>query len=158
MNFALICRKSAAIVPMADGASMPNSLDQMFADSFLQLPADEFGMLFEPLQTTSSFDSSSMTQSFSGPSLPLPYHSSLVTPGVNLLCPIESLLPISSQSDSGTTLCSVAYELIREHNKRGIDMIEIGIRLWNGFVKGDGAGGCKVENELLFSVLEYIKG
>ncbi|PMD11971.1 hypothetical protein NA56DRAFT_695808 [Hyaloscypha hepaticicola] len=149
---------SAAMVPTADGARMPNSSDEMFADSFLQLPADEFGMLFEPLQTTSSFDSSSITQRFSGPFLPLPYNPPLVPPGVNLLCPVESLLPISSQSDSGTTLCSVAYELIREHNKRGIDMIEIGIRLWNGFVKGDRAGGCKVENELLFSVLEYLKG
>ena len=137
---------------------MPNGSDEMFAESFLQLPADEFDMLFEPLQTTSSFDPSSIPQSFSGPFLPLPYDSPLFPPGVNLLCPAESLLPTSTQSDSGTTLCSVAYELIREHNKRGIDMIEIGIRLWNGFIKDDGAGGCKVESELLFSVLEYIKG
>jgi hypothetical protein len=151
-------RKSAAMMPTAEGASMPNSSDEMFAESFLHLPAGEFDMLFEPLQTTSSFDPSSIPQSFSGPSLPLPYNSPLFPPGVNLLCPAESLLPTSTQSDSGTTLCSVAYELIRENNKRGIDMIEIGIRLWNGFVKDDGAGGCKVKNELLFSVLEYIKG
>ena len=56
------------------------------------------------------------------------------------------------------TLCSVAYDMIREQNKRGVDMIEIGIRLWNGFVKGEGGSGCKVENDLLYSVLEYIKG
>lgn len=151
-------RKSAAMVPTADGASMPNDSDEMFAESFLQLPTDEFDMLFEPLQTTSSFDPSAIPQGFPGSSLPFPYDSPLSPPGVNLLCPAESLLPTSSRSDGGTTLCSVAYELIREHNKRGIDMIEIGIRLWNGFIKDDGAGGCKVENELLFSVLEYIKG
>jgi hypothetical protein len=151
-------RKSTAMMPTTEGPSIPNGSDEMFADSFLQLPADEFDMLFEPLQTTSSLDPSSIPQSVSGPSLPLPYDSPLFPLGVNLLCPPESLLPTSSQSDSGTTLCSVAYRLICEHNKRGIDMIEIGIRLWNGFVKDDGAAGCKVENELLFSVLEYIKG
>jgi hypothetical protein len=151
-------RKSATMVPTADGASMPNGSDEMFAESFLQLPPDEFDMLFEPPQTASSFDPSSIPQSFSRSSLPFPYDSPLSPPGANLLCPAESLLPTSSHSDSGTTLCSVAYELIHEHNKKGIDMIEIGIRLWNGFIKDDGAGGCKVENELLFSVLEYING
>lgn len=145
-------------MPTADGASMPNSLDEMFAEPFLQLSVDESGMLFEPLQTASPFDPSSIPQSFSEPSLPLPYDSPLSPTRASLLCPVESLLPTSSQPNSGTTLCSVAYELIREHNKRGVDMIEIGIRLWNGFVKDDGAGGCKVENELLFSVLEYLKG
>jgi hypothetical protein len=60
-------------------------------------------------------------------------------------------------SDSDSTLCSVAFSLVRQHNKRGVDMIEIGIRLWNGFIKGGVDGdGCKVENKLLFSVLEYI--
>jgi len=63
-----------------------------------------------------------------------------------------------STTDGGTTLCSEAYELVRKHNNRGVDMIEIGIRLWNGFRKGDGDQGCKVENKLLFSVLEYIIG
>lgn len=48
--------------------------------------------------------------------------------------------------------------MLRQQNKNGIDMIEIGIRLWNGFTKGDGNGGCRVENKLLFSVLEYISG
>jgi hypothetical protein len=141
--------------PTTDEASIPDGLDEMLAESFLQLPADEFDMLFEP---RSSFEPSSIPQSFSAPSLALPYDSSLSAPGINPLCPAESLLPTCSQPDSGTTLCSVAYELVREHNKRGVDMIEIGIRLWNGFVKGDGDNGCKVENELLSSVLEYIKG
>lgn len=60
--------------------------------------------------------------------------------------------------DEDTTLCSVAYDLIRQHNNKGIDIMEICIRLWNGLKKGDEGEGCKVENKLLFSVLEYIRG
>lgn len=52
-------------------------------------------------------------------------------------------LPGSPDVDRGSTLCSEAYGLIRQHNKKGVDMIEIGIRLWNGFSKGDPDGnGC----------------
>ncbi|CZR58465.1 uncharacterized protein PAC_08357 [Phialocephala subalpina] len=65
----------------------------------------------------------------------------------------------SPQKECDTTLCTVAYDMIRQQNNRGVDMIEIGIRLWNGFVKGEKDDeGCKVKNDLLFSVLEYIKG
>lgn len=63
-----------------------------------------------------------------------------------------------AESDGATTLCSVAYDLVRQHNKKGVDMMEICIRLWNGLVKGAEGEGCKVENKLLFSVLEYIRG
>lgn len=64
----------------------------------------------------------------------------------------------AAKSDSATTLCSVAYDLVRQHNKKGVDMMEICIRLYNGLIKGDEGEGCKVENKLLFSVLEYIRG
>ena len=57
-----------------------------------------------------------------------------------------------------TTLCSTAYELVSQHNNKGIDMIEIGIRLSNGFRKGDGDSGCRVENKLLFDLLDDISG
>jgi len=148
---------SAAKKPTADEASMPDSSDEMHAESFLQLPADDFDMLFEPLRSIDSFEPSYVPQSVSEYSLPFPYDASLSLQDVNPLCSAEFLLPASSQSGARTTLCSVAYQLVREHNKRGLDMIEIGILLWNGFVKGEGDGGCKVENELLSSVLEYIK-
>ncbi|TAQ90593.1 hypothetical protein B7494_g1084 [Chlorociboria aeruginascens] len=80
---------------------------------------------------------------------------------------VDSLTPCQSwpsrisgsKSERDTTLCSVAYELVRQHNHRGLDMIDIGIRLWDGFRKGSKDDeGCKVENKLLFSVLEYISG
>jgi hypothetical protein len=135
--------------PTADEASMPDGSDEMRAESFLQLPADDFDMRFEP-----SYVPQSVSESF----LRFSYDASLSLQDVNPLCSAEILLPASSQSGTGRTLCSVAYQLVREHNRRGLDMIEIGILLWNGFVKGDGDSGCKVENELLSSVLEYIKG
>jgi hypothetical protein len=72
--------------------------------------------------------------------------------------PLEELHRLKgSSSESGTTLCTVAYGLVRKHNRKGLDMTEIGIRLWNGFSKGEQDGeGCKVENRLLFGVLESI--
>ena len=59
--------------------------------------------------------------------------------------------------ESDTTLCTVACEMIRQHNSKAVDMIEIGYRLWNSFVHGnEDDGGCKVENKALFSVLDYV--
>ncbi|KAF8859771.1 hypothetical protein BDZ45DRAFT_801451 [Acephala macrosclerotiorum] len=70
---------------------------------------------------------------------------------------LESVETAPKECD--TTLCTVAYDMIRQQNKKGVDMIEIGIRLWNGFVKGENDDeGCKVKNDLLFGVLEYVKG
>lgn len=69
---------------------------------------------------------------------------------------LENAEPVK---ECDSTLCTVAYDMIRQQNKRGVDMIEIGIRLWNGFIKGENdEEGCKVKNDLLFSVLEDIKG
>lgn len=160
----LMSQKSTVLMPTADGAGMPDVSADLLAASFLQIPMDEFSSLFDPVQANPSFDPSSTSQSFAGSPLPLLYSSSLSPLSssplstVRPLYPTESSLLATSKLDSGTTLCSVAYELVRQHNKRGVDMIEIGIRLWNGFVKGDEVGGCKVENKLLFSVLEYISG
>jgi hypothetical protein len=62
------------------------------------------------------------------------------------------------QKGGDTTPCTLAYKMIREHNKKGLDIVEICIRLWNGFVKGEENGeGCMVETKLLFNVLDYIR-
>lgn len=96
--------------------------------------------------------------------VPFPYVS---LPSDNQAACPESTSPLitsdlghlnAAKSDSAATLCSVAYDLVRQHNKKGVDMMEICIRLWNGLIKGDEGEGCKVENKLLFSVLEYIRG
>ncbi|KAH8652712.1 hypothetical protein BGZ60DRAFT_420085 [Tricladium varicosporioides] len=78
-------------------------------------------------------------------------------PSSQLSSPVDLGHLKSSSSDNNSTLCSVAFSLLQQYNKKGVDMIEISMTLWNGFIKGGPAGdGCKVENKLLLSVLEYI--
>lgn len=59
----------------------------------------------------------------------------------------------------GTTLCAVAGEMIQQYNTLGIDPADIKKRLWGGFRKEMSAGeGCRVQNQLLFEVLNEISG
>lgn len=63
------------------------------------------------------------------------------------------------ESRFGTTLCAVAGELIRQYNTLGVDLTDIKKRLWTGFRKEMAAGeGCRVQNQLLFEVLNEISG
>ncbi|RMJ21305.1 hypothetical protein PHISP_07824 [Aspergillus sp. HF37] len=56
-----------------------------------------------------------------------------------------------------TTLCAIAAELISQYNTRGVDMEEIRQKLWAGFRKGLNSGGeCRVQNQVLFQVLDEI--
>lgn len=56
-----------------------------------------------------------------------------------------------------TTLCAIAAELISQYNTRGVDMEEIRRKLWAGFRKGlSSGGGCRVQNQVLFEVLDEI--
>ncbi|KAJ5364159.1 uncharacterized protein N7496_009872 [Penicillium cataractarum] len=55
-----------------------------------------------------------------------------------------------------TTLCSMAEELINQYNINGIDIEEIRKRLWAGFKAGARGDGCRVENQVLFQVLDEI--
>lgn len=56
-----------------------------------------------------------------------------------------------------TTLCAIADELINQYNSRGVDMVDIRRKLWDGFRKGLGSGeGCRVQNQILFQVLDEI--
>ena len=153
----------AGVSKSTEGLAGQYDSEDLLAETFLELPNDEFDFSFD--QANSLFDPSLMPQLFDELSLPIANHTpqprssscplSAVPPPC---CPDESHLPPSNRLESEMTLCSVAYDMIRQHNKRGVDMIDIGIRLWNGFVKGEGDSGCKVENDLLYSVLEYIKG
>ena len=130
----------------------------------LELPEEEFNFdLSNSTLGTSAVGTPVASQIFDG-NVPFPYVSLLSDNQV--ACP-PSASPLitgdlghlnAAKSDSDTTLCSVAYDLVRQHNKKGVDMMEICIRLWNGLMKGDEGEGCKVENNFLFSVLEYIRG
>lgn len=56
-----------------------------------------------------------------------------------------------------TTLCAIAEELINQYNTRGVDLVEIRRKLWDGFRKGLTTGeGCRVQNQILFQVLDEI--
>ncbi|KAJ5157298.1 uncharacterized protein N7482_008398 [Penicillium canariense] len=55
-----------------------------------------------------------------------------------------------------TTLCAMAEELISQYNTSGIDIDEIRQRLWAGFRANSTGDGCRVENQVLFQVLDEI--
>ncbi|KAG4436786.1 hypothetical protein IFR05_007720 [Cadophora sp. M221] len=156
--------EAAEFLP-AVGTTPSGITDELLADSFLNLPSedfttDEFGLFYDGIQDAPTFETARMPQDVSerSPFTATPSTSlcSITTDALSTFC-TSSSLPSTNQGDTDTTLCSEAYEMLHQHNKKGVDMIEIGIRLWNGFTKGDGSG-CKVENKLLFSVLEYVSG
>ncbi|KAJ5818627.1 hypothetical protein N7474_004218 [Penicillium riverlandense] len=74
-------------------------------------------------------------------------------------CPITGqdvdTLP-SDQDQLGSTLCSIAEELIHQYNTRGTDLDEIRRHLSAGFRKGMAGDGCSVRNQILFQVLDEI--
>ncbi|PVH81147.1 hypothetical protein DL98DRAFT_531600 [Cadophora sp. DSE1049] len=142
-------------------ATLPDYTDELLADSFLNMPGDDIpgedlGLFFDTTQEAPAFEEPTMPPEPSPSALCTAPTSTTPSDAPKFFCS-ESSLSNTSQCDAETTLCSEAYEMLRQHNKKGVDMIEIGIRLWNGFTKGD-ERGCKVENKLLFSVLEYISG
>jgi hypothetical protein len=156
--------EETAFLPEA-AATPPGITNELLADSFLNLPSedltsDEFRPFYDGSQEEPAFDTLAIPQDLLDLSLPStsmpPSSSAIPTDALSRFRTGSSLLS-TSRCDTETTLCSEAYEMLRQHNKKGVDMIEIGIRLWNGFTKGDGSG-CKVENKLLFSVLEYVSG
>ncbi|KFY45041.1 hypothetical protein V494_01170 [Pseudogymnoascus sp. VKM F-4513 (FW-928)] len=113
----------------------------------LELPEEEFNFdLSNSTLGTSAVGTPVASQIFDG-NVPFPYVSLLSDNQV--ACP-PSASPLitgdlghlnAAKSDSDTTLCSVAYDLVRQHNKKGVDMMEICIRLWNGLMKGDEGEG-----------------
>ncbi|EED20047.1 conserved hypothetical protein [Talaromyces stipitatus ATCC 10500] len=60
-------------------------------------------------------------------------------------------------SPTNTTLCEVAQDLIDQYNTHGVDLNVIKQRLWAGFRNGD-TNGCRVQNNVLFEVLDEISG
>ncbi|KAJ5629253.1 hypothetical protein N7528_002910 [Penicillium herquei] len=74
-------------------------------------------------------------------------------------CSTEEQTENSWPSDDNllnTTLCTIADDLVSQYNARGTDMDEIRRRLWAGFRKGQSGDGCRVQNNILFQVLDEI--
>ena len=55
-----------------------------------------------------------------------------------------------------STLCIIAEELISQYNTRGVDLAEIHRKLWAGFSRSATGDGCRVQNQVLFQVLNDI--
>lgn len=72
-------------------------------------------------------------------------------------CAEDCNCPTSNGSTCSTTACTEAYKMVLQYNRKGLDMVEINIRLWSGFRAGkEGCGGCTVDNKVLFDLLGYI--
>ncbi|KAJ5678952.1 hypothetical protein N7462_007196 [Penicillium macrosclerotiorum] len=73
-------------------------------------------------------------------------------------CPsnTKELSPTTNEDVLNTTLCSMAEQLIEQYNTQGVDIEEIRGRLWAGFQAGASGNDCRVENQMLFQVLDEI--
>ncbi|KAL1971144.1 hypothetical protein VTN77DRAFT_95 [Rasamsonia byssochlamydoides] len=79
--------------------------------------------------------------------------------GATAICDCSDNSWPANESALNTTLCAIAEELIHQYNTRGVDMSVIKEKLWAGFRKGMSAGeGCRVQNHILFEVLDEISG
>ncbi|KAL2826887.1 hypothetical protein BDW59DRAFT_171698 [Aspergillus cavernicola] len=74
-------------------------------------------------------------------------------------CPEEGpeSLPINERI-LNTTFCAIAEKLVDQYNSRGIDVSEIRQKLREGFFRGTSEEGCRVQNQILFQVLDEISG
>ncbi|KAL3462841.1 hypothetical protein BJX64DRAFT_137005 [Aspergillus heterothallicus] len=57
-----------------------------------------------------------------------------------------------------TTLCGIAEQLVEQYNTRGVDITEIRQKLREGFFRSLTEEGCRVQNQILFRVLDEISG
>ncbi|KAL3478554.1 hypothetical protein BJX99DRAFT_256450 [Aspergillus californicus] len=72
-------------------------------------------------------------------------------------CPEEGSesLPINERV-LNTTFCAIAEKLVDQYNSRGLDVSEIRRKLRQGFFRGSSEEGCRVQNQILFQVLDEI--
>ncbi|KAF2106199.1 hypothetical protein BDV96DRAFT_337192 [Lophiotrema nucula] len=74
------------------------------------------------------------------------------TPGIPELLNSPELKAVEN-----TTLCSLAFSLITTNNRKGIDPMQLEVRLRAGYRPGPTpSDGCRVDNKVLFTVLAEI--
>ncbi|KAJ5163477.1 uncharacterized protein N7500_007569 [Penicillium coprophilum] len=73
-------------------------------------------------------------------------------------CRSERQIPetISDEDVLDSTLCAIAEEMINQYNTKGIGVDEIRRKIWSGFRGGANGTGCRVQNHILFQVLDDI--
>ncbi|KAL4974477.1 hypothetical protein BDW66DRAFT_88081 [Aspergillus desertorum] len=57
-----------------------------------------------------------------------------------------------------TTFCAIAEKLVNQYNARGLDVAEIQRKLRKGFIRSGSEEACRVQNQVLFQVLDEISG
>ncbi|KAL4815250.1 hypothetical protein BDW67DRAFT_186037 [Aspergillus spinulosporus] len=80
-------------------------------------------------------------------------------PPICACSPDEGLesLPISEHV-LNTTFCAIAEKLVNQYNARGLDVSEIQQKLRKGFIRSSSEEACRVQNQVLFQVLDEISG
>jgi hypothetical protein len=75
-------------------------------------------------------------------------------------CRDERQVPETASDEDvlNSTLCAIAEEMINQYNTKGVDVDEIRRRIWSGFRAGANGTGCRVQNHILFQVLDDISG
>ncbi|CAG8093153.1 unnamed protein product [Penicillium salamii] len=73
-------------------------------------------------------------------------------------CRDDGQATTSDEDVLNSTLCAIAEEMISQYNTKGIDVEEIRQRIWSGFRPGVNGTGCRVQNHVLFQVLDDISG
>lgn len=68
----------------------------------------------------------------------------------------QEMVAASEEDFLNSTLCGIADEMINRYNTKGLDMEEIRRRIWSGFRAGANGTGCRVQNSILFQVLDEI--
>lgn len=89
-----------------------------------------------------------------------PIDKGLRLPPIASICdcgPGSSNLWPTDESSLNTTLCGIAEDLIQRYNIQGVDINLIKQRLWPGLRNG-GIEGCRVDNNVLFEVLDELSG
>lgn len=93
------------------------------------------------------------------PRAPEPQSQTSARAEPSLCCGPGKAQPTSFPTDDdilNTTLCAIAEDLISQYNTRGVDMDGIRQRLFSGFRSGQVGDGCRVQNHVLFQVLDEI--
>ncbi|KAJ6144453.1 hypothetical protein N7470_008348 [Penicillium chermesinum] len=138
-------------VPSPSGGSPVSAVDRR-----VSVPASQ--QAYGPSSTPQSCSSGSTPAST--PQLPpaLPIAKPEEPPNPSLCCcpPGKGDSLPGGEDVLNTTLCAIAEDLINQYNVRGIDMDAIRERLWSGFTSGTPGDGCRVQNNILFQVLDEI--
>jgi hypothetical protein len=63
----------------------------------------------------------------------------------------------NSTLSENTTLCSLAFSIVMNNNRKGYNATELDLKLRAGYRRGTGVSqDCRIENKILFSVLAEI--